>query len=387
MIRDMGAIRRDKGTGEQPRWIASQLRWRARYLDADGKRRSVYVATPGRAGQRECAARRDEALLQARQGLTAGLGAQRLDEYLARWLKVKRRDLRPRSYEKYAGTVRRHLDPFVGTVQIGRLRPQRIADLYDELLEAGRSPSNVRYVHSVLHGALEQAVAWRVIAVNPADAATAPRPRTTEIHPLTPAEARDLIAGIAGHELEVLIVLALRTAMRLGELLGLRWSDVDGAGRMLNVQRELYRLGGEWLTDAPKSGKHRSISVTDDTLAMLRAYRIDRAQALLAIGHRVTDRDLVFLTDEAEPFDGHHLTERRFKPLLRQLALPPRRFHDLRHTAATLMLAGGIHPKVVSEMLGHADVQITLNRYSHVLPTMQAEAAAALDLVTGRAAR
>jgi len=386
MIDPMGLIRRDKGTGEEPHWIASQERWRARYLDVHGRRRSVYSSIPGKPGRKACATKRDQALERARQGLS-GDGAQRVDEYLSRWLKTARRDLRPRSFEKYAGVVRLHLNPRIGSLPVDRLRPQRIADLYDELLDAGRSASTVRYAHSVLHAALTQAVAWRVLAVNPADAVKAPRARAQEIKPFTPAQVEQLMAGIAGDALEVLIVMALRTAMRLGELLGLRWADVDAATSLLNVQRELYRHGGAWLTDAPKSGKQRAIRVNADTVEMLRAYRIERSEALLAIGHRVTDDDLIFLTDAAEPFDGHHLTERRFQPLLDQLGLPRRRFHDLRHTAATLMLAGGIHPKVVSEMLGHADVQITLNRYSHVLPTMQAEAAAALEAVTVRAAR
>lgn len=386
MIEAMGEIRRDKGLGEEPHWIASQSRWRSRFVDVGGRRRSVYSSLPGKAGKRECAKRRDAALDRVRQGLS-GDGEQRLDEYLARWLKTARRDLRPRSFEKYAGTVSRHIAPFIGVLPVARLRPQRLADLYDELLEAGRSTATVRYTHAVLHAALAQAVAWRVLAVNPADAVKAPRAKGREIQPFTPAQVRDLLDGIAGDSLEVLVILALRTAMRLGELLGLRWSDIDAATSLLNVQRELYRHGGEWLTDAPKSGKARAIRVNADTIEMLRAYRLERSRALLVIGHRVEDDDLVFLTDAGDPFDGHHLTERRFQPLLARLGLPRRRFHDLRHTAATLMLAGGIHPKVVSEMLGHADVQITLNRYSHVLPTMQAEAAAALEALTVRAAR
>ena len=362
-MRAMGDIRRDRGTGEKATWIASQQRWRARYVDENGKRRAVHSSIPGRKGERECSRRRDAAIERMRQGLSED-GEQPLSEYLERWLRTARRDLRPRSFEKYAGHVNAHIVPFIGPIPIARLRPPRIADLYDQLLDAGRTPSTVRYTHSVLHAALAQGVRWRVLPANPADGVDAPRAAAREIAPFTPAEVRQLLDGIAGDPLEVLVLLALRSAMRLGELLGLRWSDVDPATRLLNVQRELYRHGGEWLTDAPKSGKARAIRVNDDTLAMLRAYRLERSEALLAIGHRLADNDLVFLTDAGDPFDGHHLTERRFRPLLRRLDLPERRFHDLRHTAATLMLAAGVHPKVVSEMLGHADVQITLNRYA-----------------------
>lgn len=380
-------MRRDKGTGEQPHWIESQGRWRARYLDADGRRRSVYSAKPGRSGQRECGARRDKALDLSRRGLLAADGEQRLGEYLDGWLKTAKRDLRARSFEKYAGIVRLHISPRVGTIPIARLRPQRIADFYDELLDDGRSPATVRYVHAVLHRALQQAVSWRILGINPSDAVRAPRAARSEVQPFTPAQTQQLVEGIAGDGLEVLVILALRTAMRLGELLGLRWSDVDPDRQTIKVQRELYRHKGEWMTDDPKSGQRRSIRVETDTIGMLRSYRIERAEHFLAIGHRVTEDDLVFMTDEGEPFDGHHLTERRFRPLLARLELPQRRFHDLRHTAATLMLGAGMNAKVVSEMLGHSTVEMTLNIYAHVLPTMQAEAAAALEALTVRSSR
>lgn len=384
---DVGEIRRDRGLGEEPHWIASQSRWRARYVDAAGKRRSVYSSKPGKVGRRECAKRRDEKLDAVRQGLDVGEATQKLDAYLARWLKGKRRELRPRSFEKYEGIVRRHLVPHIGAIEIGRLRPMRVSALYDDLADSGVSDASLRYVHAVLHRALETAVERNIIGRNPADRAGVRKGRAVEIQPFTPAEVRVLLDGMAGDSLEVVVILALRTAMRLGELLGLHWSDVDPATSMLNVQRERYRHKGDWLTDAPKSGKHRAIRVDADTLSMLRAYRIERSEALLRIGHRVVDSDPIFLTDAAEPFDGHHLTERRFQPMLARIGLPRRRFHDLRHTAATLMLAAGVHPKVVSEMLGHSTVEMTMDRYAHVLPTMQAEAAAALEALTVRAAR
>ena len=382
----MGEIRRDKGTGEEPVWIVSQKRWRARYVDASGKRRSVSSAIAGKPGKRICAKRRDEKLDAVRQGLDVGEATQKMSAYLDRWLRSKRRQLRPRSIEKYEGIIRLHLVPHIGAVEIGRLRHGRVTALYDDLSAAGVSDASLRYVHAVLHSALEDAIP-NVIARNPADRAGVGKGKALEIQPFTPAEVRVLLDGIAGDRLEVLIILALRTAMRLGELLGLHWSDMDAGTSMLTVQRERYRHKGRWLTDAPKSGHMRAVRVDADTIEMLRAYRIERSEALLAIGHRIHDSDPVFLTDSAEPFDGHHLTERQFQPLLRRIGLPRRRFHDLRHTAATLMLGAGVHPKVVSEMLGHSDVQITLNRYSHVTPTIQAEAAAALEALTVRAAR
>lgn len=382
----MGEIRRDKGTGEKPVWIESQKRWRARYTDANGKRRSVYSTIPGRKGGRICAKRRDGKVALVQAGVDVGLASQKMDAYLTAWLKG-RLNAKPRGQQKYRDTVRLHIIPFIGNVPVGKLRTPRIKMLYAELIDAGRSAATVRYTHAVLHSALADAVQQHVIPTNYADHVETPRAMKGDIHPFTPAQTETLLVGIAGDPMEVLIILALRTAMRLGELLGLRWSDVNAGTHMLQVQRELYRLDKRWLTDDPKAGKHRSISITDDTLDLLRTYRLERSEALLKIGHRVSDDDLVFLTDAGDPIDGRRVTERRFRPLLKRIGLPERRFHDLRHTAATLMLAAGVHVKVVSEMLGHADTTVTWNRYAHVLPTMQAEAAAALETLTRRAAR
>lgn len=387
MIRDMGDLRRDKNSGGKVLWIASQNRWRAQYTDANGKRRQVTSAIPGRKGERECTKRRDAAVAAVKAGLDVGTAAQKLDAYLTSWIRGKARSLRPRSHQRYSGIVTKYLAPHLGSLTIGKLTTGRIDKLYDDLDAQGVGAATVEYTHRVLHSALSDAVRRRAIPWNPADHASVQRSSRRAIHPFTPDETTRLLDGIRGHELEVLIILALRTAMRLGELLGLRWSDVNPSTRLIGIERTLYKVGPEHVTGPPKSGKARAVAVTDDTLAMLAAYRLRRAEALLRIGHRVTDDNLVFLTDAGEPFDGQHLTERRFRPLLRSLDLPSRRFHDLRHSAATLMLAAGVHVKVVSEMLGHADITTTMNVYGHVSPTMQEGAASALEAVTRRAVR
>lgn len=388
MMADVGELRRDKGSGGKPLWIASQRRWRAQYTDANGKRRQVTSAIPGRKGERQCAKRRDEAVASVNAGLDAGTAAQKMDAYLTAWMRGKKK-LGPRSRQRYEGIVRKYLIPNLGGVSLGKLNRSRIVSLYDDLEEQGVRTPTIEYTHRVLHSALADAVGHG-IAYNPADRVEVTRAGERPVYPFTPEETTALLDGIRDHSLEVLVILALRTAMRLGELLGLRWSDLNASTRLIGVERTLHKLGKEWHTGPTKSRKARAIAVTDDTLAMLAAYRLRRAEALLRIGHRIVDRDFVFLTDAGDPFDGQHLTERRFQPKLRSLDLlgePPHRFHDLRHTAATLMLAAGVHVKVVSEMLGHADIQTTMNRYAHVTPTMQEGAAAALEALTVRAVR
>jgi integrase len=397
----MGAVRRDKGTGERPRWIASTRRWRARYVDAEGKRRQVYSSTPGRAGAREAAAKRDQALREIAQGLV-GDARQSVGHLLERWLAdVAAVKLRPRSLERYQGIVRRHLVPAIGNLELRALTPQHIAKVYAELSAArevtidharstrtevrGMSAASLRYVHAVLHGALEQAVAWRLISTNPAVGATLPRLNVPEMRPLTPDEARLFLEATRGHRLETLFVLAIATGMRQGELLALSWRDVDWSGRRVAVRHTLVRMGARWWLGDPKTTKsRRSVDLTGPTLEALRAHRIRQAERLLAIGHRVTDDDLIFTDAVGDPLWGRHVTTRELQPLLRDAGLPRVRFHDLRHTFATLQLAAGTNPKIVSEMLGHKEVNITLDRYSHALPTLQAEAMGRLDVILGR---
>ncbi len=206
------------------------------------------------------------------------------------------------------------------------------------------------------------------------------------MRPLTTSEARRFLDAARGHPLEALFTLALTTGMRQGELLGLRWRDVDWAARRILVHHTLVRMHGRWWLGDPKSTKsERSVALTDPTIDLLRAHRARQAERLLATGHRVTDDDFVFSDDAGEPLWGRHVTTREFGPLLRQAELPPIRFHDLRHTFATLQLAAGTNPKIVSEVLGHKDVAITLDRYSHAMPTMQVEAMGRLDAILGRA--
>ena len=208
------------------------------------------------------------------------------------------------------------------------------------------------------------------------------------MHALNADQAVQLLNAVRGDELESLYVLAITTGMRQGELLGLRWSDIDWNASRLHLRHTLSRMKGEWWLGQPKTDKsRRAIDLTEPSLAMLRAHRLRHAERLLAIGHRLRDEDFMFTDATGEPLHGRHVTCRSFYPILQAAGLPKVRFHDLRHTAATLMLASGVPVKVVSEMLGHSTTAMTQDTYAHVLPTMQAEAARKLDSLLGRGAR
>ena len=237
----------------------------------------------------------------------------------------------------------------------------------------------------MLHAALHHAVKWRLLAVNAADAVDRPRAERREPVALGPDEVTRVIVAADRTRYATLVILAVMTGMRRGELLGLRWRDVDLRGGTLSVCQT-----GQWLTRQgvvfrpPKTAKsRRSIALSDDTRRALQAHRQQQLEERLALGPAYSDRDLVFATAAGAPVDPSNLS-RAWATIVRAAGLQRIRFHDLRHAHATLLLREGVHPKVVSERLGHASMAITLDTYSHVLPGLQQDAAARLDALLRR---
>jgi integrase len=214
---------------------------------------------------------------------------------------------------------------------------------------------------------------------NVTEAVTAPKRTKKEILPLTSDQACALLNAARGDRLEALYVLAVTAGLRRGELLGLRWQDVDLERGYLQVRQQLVRTKRGLSFTSPKGGKSRSVKLTRYAIEALRSHRKRQLEAKLRLSGLWQDADLVFTTGTGTPLDPSRLTERSFRKLLERAGLPHRRLHDLRHTFATILLSRGTHPKVVQEMLGHANISQTLDTYSHVLPDMQSEAVAAMD--------
>jgi integrase len=239
----------------------------------------------------------------------------------------------------------------------------------------------VQYIHVTLHKALKQAVNDGLVKRNVCEAVKPPQLRREEIKSLTSKQAKLLLKQIRGDRLEALYVLGITAGLRQSELLGLKWEDVDLERGTLQVRRTLTGLkNGQPIFGSPKTAKSkRSIQLTVKALEALKrhhALQVEEEQRLAGLWQ---EHGLVFATRVGTPINRRNLVIRSFKPLLNRAGLPKIRFHDLRHTCATLMLCGGIHPKVVQELLGHASVTITLDTYSHVLPSMQGEAAEKMD--------
>lgn len=374
-----------KANGEGNIYRRSDGRWHARLTLEDGRRKDFYGATHG-----EVARKLNEAKHNRDKGLAQPADERlRLAGFLDEWLATKVSNLKPRTWTRY-GEHLAHVKRALGGQQLTRITPRAIQGLYSMLQTpppegAGLSSTTTEHIHQVLRQALATAERQGLLARNPADLVNAPRMRQTEIHPLDLAQSRALLEAARGDRLEALYVLAVTTGMRQGELLALRWRDVDLDAQHLQVRGTLvWRAPEGFSIGQPKTKRsRRRLDLSNEAVAALRRHRITQAEDRLAAGALWGSDsqwpDLVFTNAIGGPLDRRNLAQRSFARLLRSAGLPRIRFHDLRHTAATLMLLQGINVKVASERLGHASVSITLDRYSHVLPSMQKDAAALLD--------
>lgn len=351
-----------------------------------GKRRRVHATV---ATRRE--AEREEARLrhEVAEGLDLEPARITLAQYLSRWLTSVRPNLAPATYRRYHDLLRLHVLPHIGTGALSKLRPLHVQQLYARL-QADPGPdgrhlsSRTRlHVHRVLSTALAQAVRWQIISRNVCQAVDPPQARKAEIRALDPEETRRLLE-VAEAEDSVhgdAVVLALHTGLRQGELPGLRWQDVDLQRGRFTVWQSLQYVPGEGLAvREPKTNRsRRGIPLGDAALAALSRIRRRQLEQRLAVGSAYQDSGMVLTTALGTPVDPNNL-RRAFRRIVADAGVGPVRFHDLRHTHATLLLARGVHPKVVSERLGHTSIGITMDLYSHVLPGLQEEAARDLDV-------
>ena len=358
-----GGITRHKGSGL----------YMARYTvqtPTGPKRKTLYGKTRREVDEKltKAKADRDTGFVFDADNLTLG-------NYLDRWINDSVRDtVRQRTWERYEQIVRVHIKPALGRVKLKNITPTHARALYREKLDTGLAPRTVNYIHTTLSKALKDAVADGLITRNPASSVKAPRPKKKEISPLSSEQAKAFLEAVRGNRFEAAFVVALHCGLREGEILGLKWSDVDLDAGTLQVRRTLSEALAGRLFEPPKNGKGRSVKLTARAVEALRNHLTRQIEEIESLGDRYRDQGLVFPSQVGTPMNAKNLTARSFKPLLKKAGLPDIRFHDLRHTFATLMLQNGEHPKVVQEMLGHATIAITMDTYSHVLPNMQRDA-------------
>ena len=342
--------------------------------DAAGKRvrRFVTVRGPKREAERRLAQELTAAHQRGRivpQRTTVGV-------FLQSWLEDVSAQVRPSTFARYRSAVARHLVPHLGEIQLQRLSPGDVAAMQRTCRAEGLSPQTVKHNHVILKEALGYACALELIPNNPADRVPLPRVTRQEMLTLSKDEARRLLVETREHELGPIIYMALHTGARIGELLALKWSDVDFDRRQLSVRLTVQRLKGRGLQTSPTKThrSNRAISLSPSMVEWLLAHRERQTRDAEAAAEAYTDRNLILPTAFGELRDPGRVSQ-QFRELLEELRFPRVRFHDLRHTHATLALVAGAHPKTVSERLGHSSVTLTLDRYSHVAATVQEEAA------------
>ncbi len=339
------------------------------------KRKAVYGKTREEAHEKLI-----EALANRNKGLIFESEDQTLSAYLDRWLNGSAKGyVKPSTFEGYERMIRNHIKPALGHKKLKVLAPDHVQYFYQQKLEAGLSPGTVRLMHGILHRALEQAVKWGIVPRNICKATTPPNPNPEEIRPLDSEQAKRFLEASRGDRLEALYVLAVTAGLRVGELLGLKWEDVDLDAGALRVRRTRSRAKTGPTFTAPKNGKGRQLRLTRRAVEVLKSHKATQNTERLKAGSLWEGGNLVFCTHAGRPLDFRNLAKASFKPLLKKAGLPDIRFHDLRHTCATLLLSRGHHPKLVQELLGHASVAMTLDRYSHVLPGMGDQTAAAME--------
>ena len=375
--------RRGQGEGSiyqraDGRWVGSVT---VGYEDGKQKRKYFYAKT-----RKAVQHKLTKALNDQQQGLPVAFDdrltvAQFLDDWLENSVKPS---VRPRTYTSYEQMVRVHLKPILGHIPVTKLAPQDVQRFINVKLESGLSARTVEYGRAVLRRALNQALRWGMVPRNVATLVDPPRSKRPEIEPLTVEEAQAFLTAVKGDRLEALYTVALAVGLRQGEALGLRWQDVDLDAGTLAVRKQLQRLDGTLqLVDLKTDRSRRTIALPTVSVDVLRRHRILQLEERLAAGGRWVESGLVFTTTIGTPIDARNLVkwfhEHRERASIRHI-----RFHDLRHTCATLLLVQGIHPRVVMDILGHSQISLTMDTYSHVIPSLQEEAAEKMNAILSR---
>jgi integrase len=341
------------------------------------KRKTIYGKT-----RKEVADKLKRLLHEREQGINIAPERQTVQQFLERWLEqVIKPHRRARTYESYAQLTRLYLVPHIGGRQLSALTPEQAQAMFNHLLAEGSADGQpltaqtVRHIRAVLRRALNQALKWNQVTRNVATLVELPRVERPPIAPLTPEQCAILLAALAGHRLEALYRIALSLGLRKGEVIGLRWKDVDLDAKLLRVTGAIQRQSGKLTRSAPKSqAGTRTLALPDVLVAVLHAHRERQAEERAVLGADWHEHDLVFPSNVGTPLEPRNLS-RHFKLVLKKAGLPETtRFHDLRHSCATLLIAQGVHPRIVMEILGHSQISLTMNTYGHVLAESHREA-------------
>ncbi|MGA7238580.1 MAG: tyrosine-type recombinase/integrase [Bryobacteraceae bacterium] len=374
------------------------------WLNGKRKRRVIRGAT-----QAEVIEQLDKAKAEFRKaqqlGLPPDLDKQSVSEYLHHWLdEVVKPRLTPKTHQSYAYQVERHILPSLGEIQLSKLRPQHVRALIGDKLNSGLSGRSVQYIHAILRSALGTALQDDAVWLNVAERAKGPRPQKKEVEPLTPEQAITLLDAVSAHRLKALYTVGTALGMRQGEQLGLRWQYIDLDAGTLRVEWALQRISRP-LADGskrvelhlvpPKQHSRRTVDLPQITIEALRAHRESQREERILCGSKwhseiavycerklIEVDDFVFTTPIGTPLESCNLNK-QFQQILKACGLPKHRFHDLRHTAATLLTVMGVQPKTIMKILGWSQMSM-VDRYTHLVDEMRQEAAGKMNEILTR---
>lgn len=352
--------------------------------DRDGRRKQKWHG--GFATRREAEVERAKRVSDLHAGGYVAPDRLTLAEWVREsWLPMTRTRVKPSTHQSYAGNLQIHVLPALGSRALQQLTAPMLNNLYADLLKHGgeRGPlaaKTVRYIHTIVHKALADAVDAGILGANVAERAKPPRPgrsRTRTIECWEPSELASFLESVKGTRLEPAWRLAAMTGMRRGEVLGLRWRDVDFDQSRIAVRNAIVSVAYEVLESSPKSHQARVIDLDPATAALLQRHRASQEARRGEFGDAYDNRDLVICAEDGRPIHPHSFSQAFGRAVVRA-GLRKIRLHDLRHTHATIAVKAGVPVKVISERLGHESPAFTLKQYAHVVPGMQAEAAAVI---------
>lgn len=363
-IRGSGSVYRRKSDG---RYVASFI------VEETGKRKYLYADIDNNTEQ-NAYNKLQKALFEQKQGRLASGPRQTVKQFLEKWFEdVHKFEVRETTYIRQLSVLNQRILPVIGHIQIQKLTPQQVQAFYADLSKKGLKPGSIRITHTILHKALKQATAWNLVSRNVCDAVALPKMTKFEPQMLTKDQVITLFKGSKGHKLEAFIWLGLTLGLRNGELLALRWSDIDMEARTLKVERTVTRVVGRFIEGDPKSKKSkRTVALPLFLIDSLKRHRERQMEQRAKADSSWQDLNLVFCNPSGQ-FRSRPGIQALMRPLLKKLGLPLMRVHDLRHNASTfLQMVLRVPAKMVQDILGHDDLETTFD-YTHTDLDMQRE--------------
>lgn len=348
----------------------------------DGKKRVIRVSGQSR---EEVAAKLADLNSKRYKGQLSTPQKAKVKDWLSRWLKEVRPNVKASTYRSYADQVRVHINPTLGNILLTKLRPDQVQEFYNEKAQTHLSPRSVQYIHQVFSMALDRAVQLGLVVENVTKRTVRPRVEKKPVSPPPLVDAVRLLKAAREERFCAVYVLAITTGLRRGEIFGLRWSDLNLEAGLLEVRNTVTVVEGKLIQGPPKTrASRRMVALPAEAVQALQERQVQQKVEKAMVGSAWQETELVFTTEIGTPADPGNFVKRSFHPLIKKLGLKLR-FHDLRHAAVSYMLAAGVPLKAVQAQAGHSTASMTLDIYGHLLPGGQKEAAAKISEILAAA--